>query len=209
MTLLANNDVYAARICCTLGVQTSINVLHYLVSSVVGAPTDTHMVTALDLAFAGAIKALMGPDASYRGIGVQRRLPTPATNQEFGIAGQGAGTLAGPSLPKQLSGLVTKRTAFAGKRYRGRFYAPFPSEASNDGAEGRPIAAYVTALTNLGGVIDNALGIGAGGDSATITPGLFNKTTGAFTPITSCTARNYWANQRRRGDFGPTNSSPI
>src|SRR3546814_8120191 len=61
------------------------------------------------------------------------------------IYNQGQGLfLGGDLLPGQVCGMVTKLTAAAGRRFRGRVYVPFPLETDNDGIV--PSAAYVARI---------------------------------------------------------------
>lgn len=209
MATLINNDIYVCRAYVTLGEQVGMIRWHTRIHTVVGTPTDQDLATNWDARIAASLKALLVIDASYRGVGVQRRRPLPATRELYGTAFQGAGTTATPPLPKQVSGLVTLRTAFAGRKFRGRIYPMFPSEAENDGVNGRPIAGYVTRLTTLAALVASSFAGGAGGNTYVGQPCLFNEVSGVTVDFTDVTARTYWASQRRRGDFGATNVSPI
>jgi len=209
MAATANGDIYVMRAYCLLANQIGITRVHCRLHTLVGTMTDADLAAGWDALIDGAMKALIVIDASYRGVGVQRRRPAPTTIEAFSTTGAGAGVTATPPLPKQVSGLIKYGTAFAGRRFRGRGYVPFPSEADNESVFGRPSADYVTRLNTLGALMVTPWTNVNGANSIAVVPGLFNETTSVFTDFTSRTARSFWASQRRRGDFGPTNISPI
>lgn len=94
--------------------------------------------------------------------------------------------------------LAKKTTALAGRRHRGRWYIPFPSEGSVDEAgnvAGATITAWNTALTNVlaacadhASNVDGMVILHAAGESAIPTP----------TPVTSFKLESMAATQRRR-----------
>lgn len=210
-TLLAMNDVYQVNFYCTFGVQTAIPRMHYRIDNIVGAPTDDMLALTMSATFQAAIKALMTSEATYRGVGVQRLFPLPKTAQVFSTQGNGPGDNITTPLPKQVSGLVSKKTAFASRNMRGRFYMPFPSEGNNDPTNARPNAGYITQLQTLAGLLVNKVQDAVGPDTWDATPIIYSGS-GAHingSDLTQCVARTYWATQRRRGDFGATNTSPL
>jgi len=209
MAALAVNDIYRVNIYCLCGSQTAITALYYRISAVGGGATDQDLANIMDSTWDDAYKAQMTTDSSYRGVGVQRRIPTPTTVMVFANAGAGAGTKAAPVLPKQICGVITKRTGFAGRKYRGRIYIPFPGEVDSEGTQGRPTAAYQAALAALAPSFAANVVDAVGPETLTAEPGLFRAVNSEFNPLTSCVARPYWGTQRRRGDFGPVNPSPI
>lgn len=208
---LATNDVWEVRFYCTFGVQTAIPRLHYLISNVAGTPTDIMLADLMDVQFSTEIKGAMVSQASYRGVGVQRMYPLPKTNSVFNIDGQGPGASATTPLPKQISGLIAKKTAFATKNLRGRFYMPFPAEGHSDPDEARPNVGYMAALGALADKMELTLQDTIGPDTYDAFPIIYNGTGARIngSDITYCLTRPYWATQRRRGDFGAANLSPI
>lgn len=211
MANLALNDVYEVKFYCTFGVQTATPRFHVRITNIVGTPTDVHLADRMDTAFALHLKNIMTDQASYRGVSVQRLFPLPKTAPVFDITGQGPGANAGTPLPKQVSGLIAKKTNFAARNMRGRFYIPFPSETDSDPTEARPNAAYVTLAGFIATGLSNFHAVGAGGNTADAVPIIYSGT-GAHvngSDIVQCLTRGYWATQRRRGDFGAANLSPI
>lgn len=123
------------------------------------------------------------------------------------LANQGA--LAGDPLPKQVSGIITKRTGNPGSKGRGRCYIPFPTEGVND-ATGVPTAAYTTLLSNLAAALQQNLLIGLAPNTTTLSPCVFRRSNPASSfLVLSHQQRNRWATQRRRGDYGKSNVSPF
>lgn len=202
------NDVWEAKFICVLGDQVSQNVLHYRITALAGTPTDVMLAAALDTNFNLLYKALMSVQAQYRGVIVQRVNPLPRTYAAFTIANAGVGALAGDPLPKQTCGVLTKRTVFAGAKFRGRLYIPFPSEGVSDAPSGRPSAGYLGSAALLGVGVQTPIPVGGGGNTCTAIPCIHHGG-GATSDITTCDPRPYWATQRRRSDFGSQNISSI
>lgn len=206
---MALNDILEARIVCLTGQQVSINVRHYRITTVVAPePALSDIAFELDDEFGFFYKRQLSSSASYRGVGVRRIAPGPRTVESVYTANSGPGTRGADLLPKQVSALVSLRTAEATRRGRGRVYIPFPSETDNN-PDAVPSAAYLLDLAGLASGFDNAVVVLAGGGSLTVTPGIFRKADGTFRNITSVIARDRWATQRRRGDLGRTNTSPF
>jgi hypothetical protein len=206
--MAALNDIYQVKVYSTLGQQGGINVLHAKCTFIGGAGvTDQQIADGYSNQLHALWKALMSSTASFRGIGARKIIPTLGV-EAFSILNQGAGGVVGDPLPKQVSGIVTWRTALPGRQNRGRSYIPFPGESSND-ADQTPVAGYVTALGNLINGLVGSLTIAIGADSNAFTTGVYHRAGQTINLITSGTARDRWATQRRRGDYGRTNILPI
>jgi len=209
-TRMQLNEIWMARIVCTLGAQTSVNVRHYSVGNVVGNGCfDTDFVTNLDAALAADYKAVMTNEATYRGVSVQRIVPGPKTVPVFTLANTGTGSMVSDPLPKQCAGVISWKTSFSGHKYRGRTYIPFPSEAHSS-AGGVPIGAYVTLLGNIRDRLVGSRNVSDGlGNSSILDPCIFHRLTNNMTLIMSGAAKSSWATQRRRGDYGKANLPPF
>lgn len=85
---------------------------------------------------------------------------------------------------------------------------PFPAESQND-ADQTPTAAYLVVLFNYTSVAIASLLAGVNPNTNTLESIVYNRASGTGIPITSFTARDKWATQRRRGDYGRTNILPI
>lgn len=207
--ILVNGDILEARFVCFVPNQVGINVRHYGVSGVIGAPTGVDVADYLDGVFESFYKSCISSQATYRGCGVKRLLAVPSA-EDIGIANAGIGTGAGDLLPKQTCGLITLRTGLPGRGFRGRVYVPFPAEDDND-TDSTPTAAYITLLTAFGTQLKTVLPmvISVGVTEATLTPLVYHRLLGLGTAITQGTPRDRWASQRRRGDFGAMNLPPF
>lgn len=182
--------------------QLGLNVLHYRVDVMSGvAPSESSVAIAMEAAFQPVIVPLLSSQANFMGVNVQQILPLIGLPVRSTILAA-QGTSGTPVLPKQICGLVTKRTDLGGRHNRGRIYIPFPSEADNF-SQGTPEAAYITALGAFGIVMASARNVGA---STTFVPIVFRKDAPALSSrITGYTQSGRWANQHRRGDFGALN----
>lgn len=196
---------YAMKIFTHCSGQLGLNVLHYRVGTLTGAaPAEAAVAEEFEDEFAGVVIACLNTEAVFLGVNIQQILPTlglPVKSTLLTAVGGGAGVV----LPKQVAGLITKRTDFGGRRYRGRMYVPFPGESDND-ATGVPTADYRTRLQALAIKMISTLTVG----TATFVPVVFQR--GAPTlsaQITSYSVRSKWANQHRRGDFGALNVSIV
>jgi len=205
--MAAVGDVYQVKLYSLLGQQAGINVLHYSVTTLGGTgASDFEIGQAMAAALPTTYKALLSASASYRGLGIRKILPTLSI-ETYNVTAQGAGGVAGEALPKQISGLITLRTTVPGRAFRGRVYVPFPGEGDND-TDQTPTAGYITRLGNFAGTLITTVTAG-GANSNQLRLGVFHRVGGAITVCNDTTARDRWATQRRRGDYGRTNILPI
>lgn len=208
MANLGISDLWRARVVCSISDQISVNCVNFNVVAVTGVVTDQEFADYLDSEWGTLFKNLISDDAIYRGVSVQRFKPIPVTVPAVSIVSQGTGSVAGEVLPKQVSGVLTLRTAFAGPGFRGRLYIPFPSETHNQ-VPGRPEEDYLTALTVLGNqIVDADTVVGAGGN-ATVHSVLYHRELDTFDRLTGFVARPRWGTQQRRGDYGKQNVVPF
>jgi hypothetical protein len=195
---------------------------HYIVS-VLGAtpPTQTQIAIAMDNAqgLAAQMKLWLNNQSLYRGVMVQKIYPIPAGKPavEFTVANAGAGTAGAQQLPRQSCGLIYATTAKAGRAFRGRNYLPFPAAALQNATLDQPSAAAVAILGGVATILYGTFVVSVGGVLTTLTPIIFHRkankagTTVAngYDPILNFGGRLLWATQRRRGDYGRQNNSPI
>lgn len=155
-------------------------------------------------------KALIHNGANFKGCTVHRLSgPGPFEISEQSTVGAGPGTAGTIALPKQVSGLVSFNAAFRGRSFRGRQYVPFPS-AADDIGDGIPTTAYILKLLALGAALKAPISAtGGGGGSIDMYPVLWHRVAMTSTFIVGTHASSAWATQRKRGDFGRTNTSPI
>lgn len=182
--------------------------MHYVVgNSPVPSATDLDVATYLDSVIAADLKGLMSDKATYWGVGVQKMNPLPLYPEVKADAGAGTGTTGSASLPKQVSGLVTWYTPFAGRKGRGRSYLPFPSVEYN-GSRGAPSLAYIENVNTIAILLGGPIAVTEGGRSCSITPVLWHRRTLIYDNIIGYRVNQNWATQRRRGDLGRPNAPP-
>jgi hypothetical protein len=202
-------DVLEFTHCSFVTDQVALNKTHWVAIAVVGTISDQNVANSADAVFAPPMKAFLATDANYRGTGVQRILPLPKAPQVSAIAAAAAGLAAPPTLPRQVAGVISLKTAKAGRAFRGRFYQAFPAASFNTAA-GQPFPAYSVQMLILAAALSAQLNVVSGLNSAQIVPVIFHRKTGTYDLVTSAAfPRNVWGTQRRRGSYGRTNVVPF
>lgn len=208
------NTMYSMEHIMVSGGQTAVLRRYYRCILLTGpdAMTEQDLASAAADLYAPLYAPLMWNSAEYRGVLVTRAsgalpMTIPTVGTPTAVTNGTAGTTA---LPKQTAGLISLRTANQGKKNRGRQYVPFPATASDTGA-GVPTLLYLTDLVALGVELRTTRVYGNVGLTATATmaPVIWKKGAVPFSVIDSMVARRAWATQRKRGDYGRLNSSPI
>lgn len=207
--MAAVNDVYEMTIWNQVANQAGVIVRHYIVQAVGGAGASDAII-ALDFAIAvnGPVKSLLTTAAQFRGVGVQKIWPLPKLVRVFNTTGQDFGTVAGDPMPTQISGLISLKTLFAGRGFRGRAYIPFAGETDNANTS-QPTAGYIGRLDTLAALFTGLLMTGTGGNTVDLKGGVWQRGPHIFTPCTTSISRDRWATQRRRGAFGQGNMLVI
>lgn len=198
----------------TLGAQTAVTRYLYLVQTTLATTDLTDCLTQFANDIVPKYKALISQEATYRGSRASFRSAGGVFESQWenSTINQGPGAVLGDPLPKQICGIVTRVGEFKGRRHRGRVYTPFPGEASNDPTEGRPNNTFLVNLSAYGQAITDPLAVNNNGDTATLLPGHIvevNPGDKQFFEWVTYVPRPYWATQRRRGDYGKENESPI
>lgn len=195
--------------------QAGVNVLHYVQTSnnvqELTANTLKSLADAVSGSVGQAIKETMSQSAEYIGaaayypfrgdLGVGQLMATS-------ILGAGPGGGNEEVAPTQISGLVAKKTAFTGRRGRGRVYVPFPPLAAVTGTDDLVSAAYRTLLLDVAVALVEPKTFTQGGGTWTFTPCLIDQNGGLVQParqLTTAVARVGWATQRRRSYYGRRN----
>jgi len=217
-TTLLNGDIFVARVYCTSGDQVSINSFYYkFIASAGIQPTDQDVATNLDTVFAPLYKLVLADTDTYNGTQVQivdPFTPGPTPAAVFDNTNGGLGSIAAAVLPRQTCGISTWQTNFAGRKFRGRTYWPFPT-LSFDVGEGVPTNAAVVAYQNIA---VGALGFTfIAGFAGTFEQVLFHRNFPHAVPpilptadvITNVLTHKKWATQRRRGSYGRPNVAPF
>lgn len=206
---LQQGDVVETKVYNLLDDQLGINVRHWQVRLVEGPSAQlSELATRLEVLVEPSYKALMAGPASFRGVGA--RVIDPALSLEVysnTLTGLAAGGVT--PLPKQVAGFISLRTDTAGRRGRGRIYVPFPSTDHVE-PDGNPTVGYLNILQLLANIYTGEVVVaGSGGGSVTLDPVLWGRELNIPTLITRNIVPDRFATQRRRGDFGPVNVSPI
>jgi len=207
--LLVTGHIWQAKVYCFATDQLAVNVFHYQVTDQTGTlRTDADFAARLDFLLGPLYIALLAESTTYRGVGVQRINPIPPSVEVYSAIQTGPGEAIGDILPRQTSGLLSKRTGLAGRKYRGRAYIPFPAEGDNE-ADGTPAGGYLTRLLALSDALEVPVVVGTAPNTATVTPVLWHRLTSTFDVITTISTNDKWATQRRRGSYGRVNTPPI
>jgi len=208
-TSVVNGDYAEVRYCCYTPTQISLNICHYRLDITAGTWTDQEVVSAMTLIVANIYKSNMPNEASFRGVGLRLQV-LPVPTEVFDVSQDGAGTAAGDLSATQVSGLITKRTARAGRKYRGRLYVGFPSALDID-SNGVPTPAYVAGIQTLGNTLGPVMALVNGANTmeavmrvrSTLVPGA-----PTYEPVVALTSRNRFGTQRSRGAYGAPNIPP-
>lgn len=188
---MAVGDIFRVTMEQALHSQTIMNTLHYRCVTTGGA--DSPVLAALITSnITPLMKAVQSNELTHGPVYVQKIWPLPpllpaANNTAIGVAG-----VAQNSLPTSMAVVITKKTEFAGRKYRGRFFAAgVPVTHENDS---RLALANVAAWQALADALDDVL----------VTPGwsfqpvLWHKATKTYHDLMSGEVRLILRNQRRR-----------
>lgn len=186
--------------------QLGLNVTHWVATGGDGSVTDEEVRDAFLTELGPLYQALMSEQAIVAAISA-RIMDDPPNVAPSMITANLAGEVEGDLLPKQTCGIITKKTALIGRANRGRIYAPFPGEASNE-TDSRPTAGYITDLRALGDAYATPLTVNVGLNVVVMNPVLFHRSLNSFTNVQSCQPRLLWGTQRRRSDYGVINPRP-
>lgn len=206
--ILSVGDIVEVKAFCYCINQVGINISHWVCTAASGVPTDEDFLTTFEAAAAPLYKAVMSNIATWEGASAQVISTTPVGAVQTDTTNKGIGSLPGPTLPLQVTAVLTKRTAFGGRKYRGRLYIPFMDASLNDAPTESPTAAANILLQNLGDFYADEMMVTVGMNTATMTPTLYHRADGTDTLISEVVATGKWGTQRRRGNYGQANSYP-
>lgn len=212
------NDIYKMRVYCYDAdlTQVAINTTYWQTTAEAGTgATQFAMASALDALLSPVYIAAMSSRSIYRGLTFQKISPGLPLVASVSTGNNGPGSVGATTAPGQVSGLISFKTPFAGKGFRGRIYIPFPYSTAADG-QGRMVAGYQTVLRDIAAVYVAPHTIGAGGNTTTLECSIQHRENpGAIPPVyryyslDSSNVPLAFATQRRRGQFGRTNPLPI
>jgi hypothetical protein len=203
------------QFCLANNNQLGVNILHMTVHTPVAGFAQANLAKAWGGLVSAGLRLMMPNTAQYYGTGVKNLSQVPNPAPSFSTQGQGPGLDGAVLLPTQTCGLITLRTPYAGRAYRGRVYVAFPSAIENVSLD-VPSAAYIAAITGFATTLAEDQILTDGLTSATVRVGIFHRppkgqtpTPSSITTVTSGTAAHIWATQRRRGEYGRKNLPPF
>lgn len=207
---LANNQIYQVKFTHWTQGQLGLNVRYYQVFNVVGDSVSVQEAAdQMSNSYAPVIKPCMSSEAEYLGLSLKKIFPLPVELGVISDDGAGFGLSSAVLLPTQVAGIITLRSALAGRENRGRVYVPFPSGDDLDAATGDPTAGYIANLADLGDFFRDELTFTVGANSAQFRPVIAGPDGQVRAPIIEFTARSRFATQRRRGQYGAKNPREI
>jgi len=202
------NDVVEVKLYAHSEGQYSVNTLHYKVTAAAGGgSTDEIFAGELSDMFPDRLKAAMSVQATYEGLTVQIIRPTRRP-RVINIVGRDVGGVAGDILPRQVAGLIQKRTTTASRSGRGRMFVPFPSETHNN-PDGFPVIAYTDLLDLLATTMLTTVVSADGANTSTLVPCLYNRNTHATILLTGAISGSTWGTCRRRADVRGADKLPF
>ena len=204
-------DVYEALVVCVMQEQTSINTLHLSVVDHIGTgATDLDIAKQVDAIMGPVMKPLICSNAEYHGSSVRKVSPLPLGALISWQGQKGMGTAFATPMPRQVTGVITWKTALAGRSFRGRFYAPFATTQDiNTGPKADPTAAYTAKLTAVGNALMPGFVAGVGGNTNSFKLVVWSKKLRVATPVSTFVSQGIFGTQRKRGGYGRPNLPPF
>jgi len=189
---MAINDIYAVTLRQRLHAQVCLNVSHWRETAT--GTGNGALVLAQDIVnvLLPLQKSVQSAELTYEGVQVQKIYPLPATNPIINTTGNGTATVGGSSLPTSVAGVITKRTNFAGRKYRGRvFVAGVPVGSENDS---QLSAGVMTAWQ----ILADSYALNKGTSGWTWSPVIWHRVSKTSDDVIAGIARQILRNQRRR-----------
>lgn len=189
---MAVGDIFRVVAEQSLHGQTVLNVFHYIVGAVGATDETTGLASKFVATVIPPLKAVQSNELSHVSVTVQKIFPLPVRVPYRNVNGVGAGTVAQNSLPTSMAVVGTKRTSFAGRKFRGRvFFAGVPVTHEDNSVLA---AANIAAWQAVCDAVKTTLS-----DTGTDwNPVLFHKATNTSDLLTACEIRTVMRNQRRR-----------
>lgn len=209
-TNIASNDIIRCRVWCDDGNNAAVNTYHFRVTALTGDVTDLEVATFLDPIFGDLTDGyppMVANTCFYMGLQIYLITRTPLPFPADATAARHVGTAGANCQGRQVAGMLSWQTIYAGPGGRGRTYLPFVSTSSATG-DGLPSTTYLSNMESLALRLLAPLNIVGAGGTATIQLVLL-KDSGGTIPINSFITRPKFATQKRRGSYGRLNRSPI
>lgn len=159
-----------------------------------GIASKATLTAALVGRWTGGVITVQGNSFNWRQANWYPENVVPPTTTEITTGFPLTGLVAGDCVGQQLAAIVTFRTPYAGRSYRGRVYMPGISESNAlmAGPGAGPQADLYTVFNGMVGIY------GQGGSDPDWTWGVYSKKLNVFTPISSVVVRTVWGVIRRR-----------
>lgn len=203
------NDIVEVSLICQSSTQNSFNIRHYRRALTIGGDvTLTATAARFSDVFHAAYKQVLSENASFLGCNISKIFPLPRSLPVGNQSQSGPGTVLGDLLPGQVAGLIGHRTLFAGRRFRGRSYIPFPGEADNT-TFGFPTTQYLLRLTTLAAIFPLPVDVTEGASTNAWIPVIWHRDDSTFNDIVDSATRSRWATMRRRSDIGGGDAPPV
>lgn len=192
---MAVGDIFRVTIQGKQAGETWVNVMHYRESATGVGNAETELADSCDAVLGPAYKTFLSHDASYDQVAVQRIDPLPVSYTVIDNTNAGIGLVAQDMLPPANAMTVTKKTAYAGRKYRGRVFLPgIPKTYTSDGG-------FTAGGLAAGQLLADDLKSPRLPGAWTFTPILWHRSSRTYTVLTDMTARQVPRVQRRREHF--------
>jgi len=206
--LLTVGDVVEARLYSHSEGQYAINTLHYKVTAEAGGgSTDSIFAGDLSELFPAALKDCMSVEAAYVGLSVQIIRPTRRP-KIVNLVGAGDGTFAGDILPRQVAGIIRKKTNTGNRHGLGRMFVPFPSEDCNS-LTGFPSVAYTDKMEILATKVLTTVVSADGANTSTLVPVLYDRVLHNTIELSGGEIATVWGTCKRRSDVRGADRLPF
>lgn len=189
---MAVGDIYLVTVEQELHGQTILNTCHYLESASGGSGGAALLAAGIDSRIGSVWKPVMSDEWHYTLTQAQKVYPTPPQYPVQVGTNSGDGAVGTPAANTSDAIVFTKRTALAGRKYRGRFYiAGYPNTYQFESAIE---STSVATMTPLGAALVGTYTNG----TYTFDPVLFHRSDNTNTAIAATVLRTTIRNQRRR-----------
>jgi len=189
---VAVNDYYRVTVDQTLHGQKVLNTFYYQETTSAGGGSSAALANRFAVVVIPTMKACQSNEVQHNGVYAQKIWPLPPIVPSFDASAAGPGGVPGSSLPSSMAVVMTKQTAFAGRKYRGRVYIAGLAAIHEDDSKLAPgvFNLWSAFSTTLAGVLAPA--------GYAFTPIVYHKATRTHDNIVNVLTRTNLRNQRRR-----------
>jgi hypothetical protein len=171
--------------------------------------TIADLIGQLDVIAGTDLLAIMANAAAYRGVLGQRIFPLPITVRETDSGSAGNGTGGATLAPMQAAPVIGWETPLAGPSQRGRFYVPFMPGDKVNVTTGELAVLYHGAVQTFANDLVTVAIAGTGGNQTVVNQVIWHRNLLNADIISAGVARFKIGTQKRRGNYGKQNLSPI